>query len=120
MPAQSSELCSVARRQIPGDSARGPRSREEEELCDPLGLMKSLSPGARAEAALARSPRPPLPIIAAHPLERRIAPFDDSEWLFEAKADGFSGMLCMAGGAGCFVSRNLLDHLIGLREHRLR
>lgn len=29
-----------------------------------------------------------LPVIAAHPLERRRVPLDDPTWLFEVKAEG--------------------------------
>ena len=45
-------------------------------------------------------------MIAAHPLKRRLAPFDDPAWLFEVKADGFRGVLYVADGSGCLVSRN--------------
>ena len=45
-------------------------------------------------------------MISAHPLERRRVPFDDPDWLFEIKADGFRGLLYVADQAGCFVSRN--------------
>jgi len=50
--------------------------------------------------------RKPLPVIAAHPLERRRAPFDDPDWLFELKADGFRGLLYIAQETGRLVSRN--------------
>ena len=48
----------------------------------------------------------PLPVIAAHPLERRLAPFGDPAWLFEVKADGFRGLLYIVEGSGRLVSRN--------------
>lgn len=52
------------------------------------------------------TPRSALPIIAAHSLERRRVPFDDPDWLFEIKADGFRGLLYIVEGDGLFVSRN--------------
>jgi ATP-dependent DNA ligase len=50
--------------------------------------------------------RKPLPVIAAHQLELRHVPFDDPDWLFELKADGFHGLLYIAQGTGRLVSRN--------------
>jgi ATP-dependent DNA ligase len=34
-----------------------------------------------------------LPIIAAHPLRARQKPFDDPDWLFELKYDGYRALL---------------------------
>ena len=49
---------------------------------------------------------PVMPLIAAHPLEQRRVPFDDPDWLFELKADGFRGLLYIAHQSGRLVSRN--------------
>jgi hypothetical protein len=54
----------------------------------------------------ASSPVAPLPVIAAHPLERCLAPFDDPAWLFDVKADGFRGLLYIAHSTGRLVSRS--------------
>jgi ATP-dependent DNA ligase len=54
---------------------------------------------------MAKAPKA-LPVIAAHPLEQRRVPFDDPDWLFELKADGFRGLLYIAHGAGRFISRS--------------
>lgn len=48
----------------------------------------------------------PLPVIIPHPLEHRRAPFDDPDFLFEVKADGFRGVLYVAHGEGYLMSRN--------------
>ena|SRR5579859_2197274 len=42
-------------------------------------------------------------------LERRRDPFDDPEWLFELKADGFRGLLYIAEGTGRLISRNCCE-----------
>jgi len=54
---------------------------------------------------MARAPKA-LPVIAAHPLEQRRVPFDDPDWLFELKADGFRGLLYIDHGKGRLISRN--------------
>ncbi len=60
----------------------------------------------QASAAATGIPRTLLPLIAAHPLERRMSPFDDLDWLFEVKADGFRSLLYIVDGEGCLVSRS--------------
>ena len=47
-----------------------------------------------------------LPHIAAHPLRERQKPFDDPEWLFELKYDGYRALLYIERGTGRLISRN--------------
>ena len=54
---------------------------------------------------MATAPKP-LPVIAAHPLERRQRAFDDPDWLFEVKYDGYRALLYVERGKGRLISRN--------------
>ena len=52
------------------------------------------------------NPTPPLPKIVPMPLARLHAPFDDPDWIFEPKLDGFRAVAYVDGGAARLVSRN--------------
>jgi len=60
----------------------------------------------RPRLNLARSA---LPIVAAHPLRERQNPFDDPDWLFELKYDGYRGLLYLERGRARLISRNRRD-----------
>ena len=47
-----------------------------------------------------------LPLIAAHPLRERQKPFDDPDWLFELKYDGYRALLYLERGRARLISRN--------------
>ena len=47
-----------------------------------------------------------LPLISAHPLRERQKPFDDPDWLFELKYDGYRALLYLQRGNGRLISRN--------------
>jgi bifunctional non-homologous end joining protein LigD len=40
------------------------------------------------------------------PLTRRVEPFDDPDWIFEAKLDGFRALAYLEDGTCRLVSRN--------------
>src|SRR5262245_9147152 len=44
------------------------------------------------------------------PLERRLDPFDDPDWLFELKYDGFRALAFVSGGGTKLVSRRGLEY----------
>jgi bifunctional non-homologous end joining protein LigD len=48
----------------------------------------------------------PLPTLAPLPLQRRRDPFDNRDWLFELKLDGFRGLAYIERGTCRLVSRN--------------
>ena len=50
--------------------------------------------------------RLPLPRLTPLPLTRRHDPFDDLDWLFELKLDGFRALAYVERGQGRLVSRN--------------
>ena len=49
---------------------------------------------------------------------RRTEPFDDPEWLFDVKYDGFRGLCYLAQGRGRMISRNgnLMSRFAGLGD----
>ena len=47
-----------------------------------------------------------LPLIAAHPLRERQKSFDDPDWLFKLKYDGYRALLYFERGRGQLISRN--------------
>jgi bifunctional non-homologous end joining protein LigD len=70
-------------------------------------------------------PRSTLPKITPPVLKRRAAAFDNSDWLFELKYDGFRALLEIDGAGTRLLSRNRnrfrqLDMLAAALAKRLR
>src|SRR5579864_8983240 len=73
-----------------------------------MGLARNQASRGRAGELRPRlkAARSRLPLIAAHPLRVRQKPFDDPDWLFELKYDGYRGLLYIERGRGRLISRN--------------
>jgi len=78
-----------------------------------------LSPGPRI--AYSRHVTNALPKISPLVLTRRTQAFDNPDWLFELKYDGFRALLEIDGAGGRLVSRNLnrFRHLRSSRDNSI-
>lgn len=60
----------------------------------------------RLDSSSTSARRAALPIIAAHSLRERRKPFDNPDWLFELKYDGYRALLFVERGKRRLISRN--------------